>query len=105
MDKYSELKSEYEGLFDFIKEYVPEVVPKELSQITLEMIATLNSIDKNKNRLIEITVDGKIHDDELPDFIQIKNELDKMALTIDSLRLWIDNAIADGQLNKEDFTK
>ena len=25
MDKYSELKSEYEGLFDFIKEYVPEV--------------------------------------------------------------------------------
>ena len=36
-------------------------------------------------------------------FIEIKNELDKMALTIDSLRLWIDNAIADGHLNKEDF--
>ncbi|MBP5187292.1 MAG: XRE family transcriptional regulator, partial [Clostridiales bacterium] len=85
------------------QEYVPEVVPKELSQITLEMIATLNSIDKNKNRLIEITVDGKIHDDELPDFIEIKHELDKMALTIDSLRLWIDNAIAAGKLNKDDF--
>ena len=85
------------------QEYVPEVVPKELSQITLEMIATLNSIDKNKNRLIEITVDGKIHDDELPDFIEIKNELDRMALTIDSLRLWIDNAIAEGELKKDDF--
>ena len=87
------------------QEYVPEVVPKELSQITLEMIATLNSIDRNKNRLIEITVDGKVNDDELPDFIEIKNELDKMALTIDSLRLWIDNAIAAGALNKEDFDK
>ena len=85
------------------QEYVPEVVPKELSQITLEMIATLNSIDKNKNRLIEITVDGKIADDEMPDFIEIKNELDKMAQTIDSLRLWIDNAIAAGHLSKDDF--
>ena len=52
---------------------------------------------------IEITVDGKIHDDELPDFIEIKNELDRMALTIDSLRLWIDNAIAEGELKKDDF--
>ena len=69
------------------------------------MIATLNAIEKNKNRLIEITVDGKIAEHELPDFVEIKNELDKMALTIDSLRLWIDNAIAEGQLSKEDFAK
>ena len=40
------------------KEYVPEVSEKELSQITLEMLATLNSLEKQKNRLIEITVDG-----------------------------------------------
>ena len=46
------------------QEYVPEVKFEELSQITLEMLASLNTIEKEKNRLIEITVDGVISDDE-----------------------------------------
>ncbi len=32
--------------------YVPEVELKDLSQITLEMLATLNALDKEKNRFI-----------------------------------------------------
>lgn len=71
--------------------YVPEAENKELSQITLEMLALLNSLDREKNRLIEITVDGKITDDELPDFNKIKQQLDEMSKTITSLKLWIDN--------------
>lgn len=71
--------------------YVPEAENKELSQITLEMLALLNSLDREKNRLIEITVDGKITDDELPDFNKIKEQLDEMSKTITSLKLWIDN--------------
>ena len=39
-------------------QYVPKVESKVLSQIVLEMLASLNSIDKKKNRLIEITADG-----------------------------------------------
>ena len=34
------------------QEYVPEVSMKELSQITLEMLASLNSVEKKKKRLI-----------------------------------------------------
>ena len=49
------------------QEYVPEVQFKELSQITLEMLASLNSLEKEKNRLIEITVDGQISEDEIRD--------------------------------------
>ena len=45
------------------QEYVPDVKFKELSQITLEMLASLNSLEKEKNRLIEITVDGVISND------------------------------------------
>lgn len=71
--------------------YVPEAENKELSQITLEMLALLNSLDREKNRLIEITVDGKITDDELHDFNIIKEQLDEMSKTITSLKLWIDN--------------
>lgn len=83
------------------KEYVPEIKEKELSQITLEMLATLNKLTREKERLIEITVDGELTEEELPDFLKIKEELEKMALAIDSLNLWIDNTIATGKISKE----
>ena len=85
------------------KEYVPEVKAKELSQITLEMLATLNKLTHEKERLIEITVDGELTKEELPDFLKIKKELEKMALAIDSLNLWIDNTIASGKISRDSF--
>lgn len=84
------------------KEYVPEVKAKELAQITLEMLATLNKLTKEKDRLIEITVDGQLSEDEMPDFIKIKEELEKMSLAIDSLNLWVDNTIAAGNLENQE---
>ena len=42
------------------QEYVPEIKVKDLSQIVLEMLASLNSMGKQKDRLIEITADGEI---------------------------------------------
>ena len=82
-------------------EYVPEIKAKELSQITLEMLATLNKLVREKERLIEITVDGELTKDELPDFMKIKEELEKMALVIDSLNLWLDHTIVSGKIDKE----
>lgn len=82
------------------REYVPEVRTKELSQITLEMLATLNKLAREKERLIEITVDGELTEDEIPDFLKIKNELEKMALAIDSLNLWMEHTIATGKIDK-----
>ena len=82
-------------------EYVPEIRAKELSQITLEMLATLNRLSHAKERLIEITVDGELSEDELPDFLRIKDELSKMALAIDSLNLWLDHTIASGKIDKQ----
>ncbi|MBQ8856561.1 MAG: helix-turn-helix domain-containing protein [Lachnospiraceae bacterium] len=82
-------------------EHIPEIKEKELSQITLEMLATLNKLTKAKERLIEITVDGELTEDELPDFLQIKDDLEKMAMAIDSLNLWIDQTIANGKIDKE----
>ena len=88
-------------------EYVPEIKEKALSQITLEMLATLNKLVREKDRLIEITVDGELSEDELPDFLKIKEELKEMSLAIDSLNLWMDQTIASGKIDKnllpEDF--
>lgn len=83
------------------QEYVPEIKAKELSQITLEMLAALNNLAKRKERLVEITVDGEITEDEISDFVVIQEELDKMSLIIDSLNLWVSNTIAAGKLDKE----
>lgn len=82
------------------QEYVPEVKFKELSQITLEMLASLNSLENEKSRLIEITVDGSITEDEMADFEKIQTQLSQISMAIDSLQLWVQKAIADGKIVK-----
>ncbi len=80
------------------QEHVPEIKMKELSQITLEMLASLNALEKEKNRLIEITVDGSIAADEMKDFEKIQNQLSQIAMAIDSLQLWVQKAMAEGRI-------
>lgn len=82
-------------------EFVPEVKIKNLSQIVLEMLASINALHRQKDRLIEITEDGKIDNNELADFMAIKDGLEKISLVADTLRLWVDNTIASGQIDEE----
>ena len=86
-------------------EFVPEVKIKDLSQIVLEMLASINSLHRQKDRLIEITEDGKIDENELRDFVCIQAGLEKISLVADTLRLWIDNTIASGKIDKEKLEK
>ena len=83
------------------QERIAHVEIKDLSQITLEMLATLNNLNKEKDRLIEITADGVISNDEMEDFSRIKHQLSQIARTADSLQLWIENTIAAGGLDAE----
>lgn len=86
------------------QKYVPQVEVKELPVVTLEILALLNRLVKEKERLIEITVDGNISEDEIADFLTIREDLAKMSLTIDSLQMWIDNKIAEGII-RDDLIK
>lgn len=83
------------------EKYISEVSMKDLSQITLETLASLNTLEKAKSRFIEITVDGVISEDELPDFLKIQSEMDKISSTVASLKLWVDDTIANGKIDKE----
>ncbi len=83
------------------QEYVPEVQIKELSAIVLEMLASLNSVDKKKERLIEITADGKIDGGELDDFISIQRELERISVTVETLQLWVEKMLLSGQIDPE----
>lgn len=82
------------------QQYVPEIQIKDLSQITLEMLASLNTLNRDKDRLIEITVDGRISEDELEDFHKIQSQLAQISQAIDSLKLWVQKAIMDGNLSE-----
>ena len=85
------------------QEYVPEVKIKDLSQIVLEMLASLNSMNRRKDRLIEITVDGVISDDELEDFIRIREELERISIAVETLQLWSERMLATGAINAEQY--
>ena len=75
------------------RKYVPRLEEKSLSQITLEMVVTLTELERAKDRLMEITVDGTVAEDELRDFNAIRENLEKMRAAIESLRLWADGAM------------
>ncbi len=81
------------------RRYVPEVKVGHLSQIVLEMLASLNSLQKSRDRLIEITADGTIEKEEVEDFIRIREELERISLTIEGLRLWTERKIAEGGID------
>ncbi len=82
------------------QKYIPEVKVKDLSQIVLEMLASLNALNREKDRLIEISADGVISESELMDFALIQDRLDQISLSIDSMKLWASNTIASGAIDK-----
>ena len=83
--------------------YVPEVQVKELSAIVLEMLASLNAVHKQKDRLIEIAADGKISGEEIDDFIYIQEELERISITVETLQLWAEKMLANGLIDAEAY--
>ena len=84
-------------------QYVPEVKIKDLSQIVLETIASLNAMQKKKDRLIEITVDGRISGDELADFVFIQEELEKISIAVETLQLWCERMLDTGAIDRAQY--
>ena len=87
------------------EDYVPEVKLSSLSEISLGILASINSLNKQKERLIEIAEDGTLSEDELPDFLAIQDRLEKLSLTVDSLKLWMDHALANEQFDQATIEK
>ena len=76
-----------------------------LAQIVLEMLASLNSMKSSQERLIEITADGKIDDDEIKDFVFIQNELERISITVETLQLWVEQMLADNKINMDKYNE
>lgn len=85
------------------QKYVPEIKVKDLTQIVLEMLSSLNSMKKSQERLIEITADGIIDDEEIKDFVFIQKELERISITVETLQLWVEQMIAEDKIDKEKY--
>jgi hypothetical protein len=76
------------------KKYVPQVqTVHDLPQITMELLSSLNSINRDKDRIIDIAADGKITPDEKADFELFQAHLSDMSLAIETLKLWVDKQL------------
>jgi hypothetical protein len=83
------------------KDTVPKIEMKDISQITLDVISSLNAMYKQKDRLIDIVVDGKITEDEYKDFKLIHEQLKSLQSSINTLQLWINKNILEGNIDKD----
>ncbi len=81
--------------------HILEVESKMLSQITLEVLASLNALEEQKNRFIEITVDGEISEDEYHDFALIQTQLNNISGSIHSLQLWMEQMVMEEKIDME----
>ena len=85
--------------------HVPQIAPRSLSQIVLEMLASLNAMQNRRDRLIEITSNGQVEDDEVEDFVRIQENLAKISETAEALRLWAETMLAEGTIDQELYEK
>ncbi len=85
------------------EKYTPEIKVKDLSQVVLELLASLNSIRREQETLINITADGVIGDDELEEFIRIQSELEKISVTVETLQFWTERMLATGKIDMEKY--
>ena len=77
------------------KNNVTELQLSNLPELSLGILNSLNALNTQKDRLMEIAEDGKISEDEIADFTAIQKNLNKISATVESLKLWVAQAIAD----------
>ncbi len=85
--------------------HAPRTETKELAQIAVETLNALNRLTRSRDRLLEIVEDGQVRPDEYPDFVSIKSVLDKIALSVSNLQLWVNTQIAEGKIPRPDAGK
>ena len=81
--------------------YLPAVEMCELRKSIMQSVSDLNALTSATIRYIEISRDGQISDDEIPDFASIQEHLEDVSLAVDSLHLWVEKTLAEGKINME----
>ncbi len=80
--------------------YEQEVKLKSLAQVTVETLAALHAMEQEKDRLVEISVDGRVNDFERKDFDRILERLKSIDRAIRSMQIWLEHALQTGKIDE-----
>lgn len=80
--------------------YVQKAELKELPQLTVELLSALHALEEEQNRLIDISVDGRVNSFERKQFDVILAKLAVLDRTIRSMRIWIEDALNTGKMDE-----
>lgn len=59
-----------------------------IHELLVNMLLSLEAVNTDKVRLMEILADGKVESHEKKDFEQIKQKLEQISMAVESLQLW-----------------
>ena len=82
--------------------YVEKAELKELPQLTVELLSALHAMEEEQNRLIDISVDGRVNSFERKEFDVILHKLAALDRSIRGMRIWIEHAIYTGKMDDPD---
>lgn len=67
---------------------VPVLELEDLDRITVKAMASLRKVEETKEKLLDITADGVITEEEKPELRRILATLDEIATIAQSLKVW-----------------
>ncbi len=76
--------------------YEPEAKLRELPHTAMELLAALGALEKDKDRLIAITADAQVTEDEREAFGEIVDKLTRLETAIRAMRIWIEHDLVSG---------
>ena len=76
------------------RKYVPKVeTMHDLPQITLSVLSSLNTLNRDRDAIIDAVADGEISDDERQCFEEFKEHLIQMSEAVTALKLWAEKTL------------
>ena len=80
--------------------YVPKAKLSDFSQVTIDIIAALNALSEEKDRMIAIARDGRVNDFERRDFDEILEKLSVLERSIQEMKIWLKYAESSGKMDE-----
>ncbi len=80
------------------RDSVPKLEVRELDRLTIKVLAAFNETVAIKQDLINIAEDGVITDNEIPILKKILDNLDKLSISAQELKLWAEKTILSGNI-------
>lgn len=86
-------------------QYVPEIPDKDLPDIVVSLLNSIYTVGDIKRTIVDITVDGHIDDDEIPELVHVQKALENLSKATESLQLCVERKIDNGDISKDLYVK